>query len=153
MARGWILERVISGGQSGVDQVALKVARELGYQTGGTAPKGYRTDEGPRPDLGKLYGVREHKVSAEYPPRTRENVRLSDATVWFGVYSPGYLCTRSAINELGRPWIENPGEEELRQFILRGEFRVVNVAGNRLRTHPESAERAEIVLRRGLLPF
>lgn len=155
MSAGWILEKVISGLQTGVDQVALEVARELGYQTGGVAPRGFRTDTGSRPDLGARYGVTEHRVSSSYAPRTLENIRTSDATVIFSVepLPPGSLETRNVCQQLGKPWILNPTVEELRQFILRGEYRVLNVAGNRLRTYPESADRARVVLRRGLLPF
>jgi hypothetical protein len=35
-----MLERVISGGQSGVDQASLRAARAAGFPTGGRAPKG-----------------------------------------------------------------------------------------------------------------
>src|SRR3954447_2041138 len=34
-----IVDRVISGGQSGVDQAALRAARAAGIPTGGTAPR------------------------------------------------------------------------------------------------------------------
>lgn len=165
MKRGWVLRKVISGGQTGVDQVALKVAKELGYETGGVAPKGFRTDAGPNPSFAALYGVQAHTVSKEYAPRTRENVRNSDATVIFdaeavdqaayydGRGSGGCRLTWKYCIDLKKLYIVNPTVEELQQFILRNEFEVLNVAGNRSRTHPESAERAEIILRRGLLPF
>jgi Circularly permutated YpsA SLOG family len=37
-----MLQRIISGGQRGADQAALDAAIKLGFQTGGTAPRGYR---------------------------------------------------------------------------------------------------------------
>ena len=39
--------KIISGGQTGIDRMALELARELGLGTGGTAPKGYTTESGP----------------------------------------------------------------------------------------------------------
>jgi hypothetical protein len=42
--------RVISGGQTGVDRIGLQAAVAMGLETGGTAPKGYMTDEEIDPD-------------------------------------------------------------------------------------------------------
>ena len=36
--------KIISGGQTGVDRLALDVAKSLNIATGGTAPKGYLTE-------------------------------------------------------------------------------------------------------------
>src|SRR5262249_61482425 len=63
---------VISGGQTGVDQAALRAAKVCGIPTGGWAPKGWRTEDGPAPWLADL-GLQEH-ASADYPDRTRANV-------------------------------------------------------------------------------
>lgn len=150
---GWVLEKVISGGQTGVDQIGLVLAKAFDYNTGGTVPKGWRTDAGPAPWLGTLYGCVEHKWSAEYRPRTMQNVFDADATVWFGVMSPGYVCTSLSVERCQKPWIVNPTVAELQAFILDNAVRTLNVAGNRIRTHPESAQRAEVTLRAGLLPF
>lgn len=152
MGPGWVLEKVISGLQTGVDQVALEVARALGYQTGGTAPKGFRTDNGPRPDLAAHFGVTAH-WSPQYGPRTKKNVYDADATVWFGYDSAGWVCTANAIATHRKPYRINPSVAELQDFILKHGIKVLNVAGNRLRTHPESSERARVVLTAGLLPF
>ena len=154
MGPGWILETVVSGGQTGVDQVALEVAQGLNLQTGGVAPRGWRTDDGPAPWLGTRYGLVEHAVSDQYGPRTRENVRLSDATVIFSKgKSPGSALTMRYCGDLGKPFLLNPTVSELQEFILRRGIKVLNVAGNRLRTFPESAELARVVLSAGLLPF
>lgn len=34
-----MLKKIISGGQTGVDQIALDIAKQLGIETGGTAAK------------------------------------------------------------------------------------------------------------------
>jgi hypothetical protein len=46
-----MIERVISGGQTGVDQAALRAARACGIATGGWAPLGWLT-EGPLDEEG-----------------------------------------------------------------------------------------------------
>lgn len=152
MNPGWLLEQVISGGQTGVDQVGLEMAQWNNLRTGGWVPRGWRTDAGPAPWLGTKYGCREHKMIG-YMPRTRQNVFDSDATVWFGVESPGYYCTHDAVVAYKKLYIENPTVSELQQFILDHQIRVLNVAGNRLRTYPESTATARVVLWSGLLPF
>jgi predicted Rossmann-fold nucleotide-binding protein len=40
-----MLTRVISGGQTGVDQAALRAAKTRGIATGGFAPKGWLTEK------------------------------------------------------------------------------------------------------------
>ena len=78
-----MIERVISGGQTGADQAGLAVAKRLGIPTGGCMPKGWLTEAGPRPDLGATYGLEEAETAA-YPERTERNVLASDGTVVFG---------------------------------------------------------------------
>jgi predicted Rossmann-fold nucleotide-binding protein len=80
--------RVVSGGQTGVDQAALRAARAAGFETGGFAPQGWATEAGPAPWLAE-YGLVECRVGG-YPARTFENVRVADATLWIGpAGSPG----------------------------------------------------------------
>ena len=50
-----MLQRVISGGQTGVDQAALRAAKAAGLETGGWMPLGWLTEECPRPEFGELY--------------------------------------------------------------------------------------------------
>jgi len=40
------VERIISGGQTGVDRAALDVALELGIPCGGWCPKGRKAEDG-----------------------------------------------------------------------------------------------------------
>lgn len=137
---------IISGGQTGVDQKCLELAWLFRFPTGGVAPLGYRTDEGPMPELLRdKYGL-EESWSPGYRIRTIENVKRSSATVWFGVESPGYRLTIGTCMALSRPYLINPSETELLSF-LRPEILILNGAGNRRRTHPESAMRAEAILR------
>jgi hypothetical protein len=133
--------RIISGGQTGADLGALVAAKRLGLDTGGTAPKGYRTDAGPQPDVLRGFGLIEHPSSA-YPPRTVCNVRDSDATVLFGILtSPGCALTKRLCEQYRKPYLENPLAVELRRWVLVNQVTVLNVAGNRERTNPGLARR------------
>ncbi len=64
------IEKIISGGQTGVDRAALDVALELGFPCGGWCPKGRRAEDGKIPDR---YPLAEAS-SPEYPVRTQLNV-------------------------------------------------------------------------------
>lgn len=145
-----ILHTIISGGQTGVDQTALEVAQLHGYETGGTAPKGYRTDDGPAVWLKTKYGLKESSARA-YSVRTFQNVRDAHATVWFGtIISSGYECTyRAVLVETRRRqyfWLVNPTAEDLRQWLEENPIGILNVAGNRRSTHPESMIKARPIL-------
>lgn len=88
--------KVISGGQTGVDVLALEIAKELGIETGGWMPYGFMTEDGPKPEMADLYVVREYPRSG-YPPRTKQNVEDADLTIWYGTTdSPGFRCTKHA---------------------------------------------------------
>lgn len=155
------LERVISGGQTGVDQTALIVARELNWPTGGTAPRGYRTDTGPNLDLRDIYGLKE-SWSVQYAPRTIQNVRDAGMTVWFGdpTSAGGRVTLRAVRTEQERrptyQFLLNPGAGLLSQFIEGWGIEILNVAGNRFSTHPEASIQCRVVLHDALydlIPF
>ena len=52
-----MIERVLSGGQSGADQASWRAAKTHGIPTGGAMPKGFRTEDGPRPEFAERYGA------------------------------------------------------------------------------------------------
>ena len=132
-----IINRLISGGQTGADKAGLLSARNLGIPTGGTAPKGWRIclpdgSDGQDLELLNIYGLIEHS-SRDYPPRTKQNVIDSDGTVWVGFEgSPGGKLTINTCKKLGKPCIVNPTAEELRAWIVRENIKVLNVSGNRV---------------------
>ena len=71
--------KIVSGGQTGVDQGGLQAARALGLDWGGWVPKGWRTENGP---LSAVYRekMQEH-CSSNYLGRTLKNVVDSHATL------------------------------------------------------------------------
>jgi hypothetical protein len=151
-----LIAKIISGGQDGVDQVALQVARALGISTGGWAPKGWRTDKGSAPWLAD-YGLQEH-LSSDYRPRTHHNVRDSDGTLIFGwPHSSGCTITRRYCEALRRPflvcsWPNNSHDPAFRvqfveDWIMRNDIQTLNVAGNREEKNPGVSAACEAFLR------
>lgn len=101
---GWGgLHTVISGGQTGADQAGLVAAWMCGIKTGGTAPKGYETSEGPNFLLRTLGLVQ----GSDLKGRTKENVCNSNGTVIIAhdVFSPGSRLTKQFCQDLDRPFI------------------------------------------------
>jgi Circularly permutated YpsA SLOG family len=131
-----MLEKIISGGQTGADQAAWRAARACSIATGGSMPKGFLTEDGTRPEFATLYDAREMPTAA-YPPRTRQNARDSDATLWFGdPTTPGAHTTLSACRTLDRPtMLVIPGEltrpSHVADWITQNRISGLNIAGNR----------------------
>jgi hypothetical protein len=124
------VRKIISGGQTGVDRMGLEVGRDLGYETGGTAPKGFKTEKEDDPTLAD-FGLVENN-STNYSVRTKQNVNDSDGTVLFGnMQSPGSLETIKFLKASKRPYIENPNVTELKNWLVENEIETLNVAGNR----------------------
>jgi len=73
--------KVISGGQTGVDQGALAAALDCGIQIGGHVPRGFRTEAGDNTIPAWCAPFMTESRSAAYPLRTRLNVENSDATL------------------------------------------------------------------------
>lgn len=135
-----MLERVVSGGQTGADQGGWRAARTAGIPTGSWMPRGFLTEAGPRSGFAGQHGARE-MTTADYPPRTHANARDSDATIWFGdPGTPGGKTTLRACADLGRPvYLVIDGltrPSDVAAWIETEEVRVLNVAGNRESSGP-----------------
>jgi hypothetical protein len=130
------LKKIISGGQHGTDLGALKAAKDRGFPTGGTAPKGWRTTTGSNPALAD-YGLVEC-YSTAYPIRTEMNVMDSDGTLIISsdLASSGTVLTINCCKRHHRPFYIaqfNEGEaSNIVSFIEREGISVLNVAGNHL---------------------
>lgn len=130
-------QRIISGGQAGADIGGLVGAKRAGILTGGTAPKGYRTEKGPQVEALKSLGLVEH-TSPNYRDRTSQNVRDSDATLIVATnrFSGGTRLTIQFCEANSKPYlVVDPRSalalEHLLSFIARVKPRILNVAGNR----------------------
>jgi len=120
-------------------------ARDCGLSTGGTAPKGYLTLNGPLPSLSKL-GLVEHK-SPKYPPRTYTNIKESDGTIRlaYNFNSPGERCTLKAIQFYKKPYFDVDLSDpafifDVTKWIDDNQIKVLNVAGNAGKTRAEGSK-------------
>jgi len=145
-----MLEKVVSGGQTGVDRAALDVALELGVPTGGWCPKGRIAEDGP---LAPRYQLRE-TPSAEYSQRTEWNVRDSDGTLVLthGAPAEGTAYTIEVTRKLGKPCLvldltEAPSESAVKAWAGEYKVRVLNVAGPRESKCPGIYKQASQFLR------
>lgn len=135
-----MINKVISGGQTGADTAGLAAAYDLGIKTGGTAPLFYRIqkftgEDSTNPELGSKYGLSEDEAY-NWAPRTKKNVIDSDGTVWIGYAdSDGGRLACATCRDQGKPLIINPSVEELRKWIIQNNIDVLNVAGNRFSAH------------------
>jgi hypothetical protein len=149
------IERIISGGQTGVDRAALDAAVRWAIPCGGWCPRGRRAEDGPIPDR---YPLKE-TPSARYPQRTEWNVRDSDATliVTRGRPRGGTALTRWLAQKLGRPCLvlDLTGPQEPaagRAWLAARPIRILNVAGPRESEAPGIRDEAFALLLRILAP-
>lgn len=131
-----MLRKIISGGQTGADQGGLMAADGFKWiKTGGYIVKGYRTEDGPAPELSR-FGLIELDA-IDYPKRTFANVRESDGTLCFATVwgSAGMRCTFNAIRKYNKPHFRiDPSDStpvgEVIDWIVANNIEVLNIAGN-----------------------
>lgn len=131
------LERIISGGQSGVDRGALDAALALGLACGGWCPAGRLAEDGPIPER---YPVVE-LAGGDYRARTRQNVQDADGTLIlaFGAPKGGTLETLRDCLRFGKPHLvvdasaasARDAARRAINFVQDNAIRVLNVAGPR----------------------
>lgn len=146
------VERVVSGGQTGVDRAGLDAAIACGLAHGGWCPRGRRAEDGTVP---ARYRLRETS-SPEYYVRTDRNVRDSDGTVVLCAGAPagGSALTLDYAARRRRPALVldldlvPPGAAaaKLRAWIAEHAIARLNVAGPRESTCPGIYVRARAVL-------
>lgn len=135
--------KVISGGQTGVDQAALKAARDVGLTTGGYAPKNFKTEVGYSPWLAEAYGMVECS-SEDYMQRTRRNVNKSDATLILCMDqdSPGTKATILHCKNVKMPYyiidlsLNVVDVYDVLGWLKLHNVQTLNVAGNRESKNP-----------------
>lgn len=142
-------ERIVSGGQTGVDRAALDVALELGLSCGGWCPKGRRAEDG---TLASHYPLVE-TPSENYDQRTRWNVRDSDGTLILTEGEPigGTALTVEVARELGRPLLvldlnRHPNPALVRNWLRFNRIQTLNIAGSRESQLPGVYRRARELL-------
>ena len=129
-----MIEKVVSGGQTGVDRAALDTALELGLPCGGWCPKGRLAEDG---TLDEIYPLEETPLS-DYAQRTEWNVRDSDGTLALHreLLTGGTAFTVELAKEYGKPCLvidlaKKPTSESVSNWVKQYQIRVLNVAGTR----------------------
>ncbi len=148
-----LVEKTISGGQTGADRAALDVAIELGIPHGGWCPKGRKAEDGRIPGR---YNLAETK-SSQYPPRTNKNVQEADLTVIFtlGELAGGSALTQECAQALGKPCLHinlsavsaQDAAKLLAKWLKGQDVKILNVAGSRESTSPGIYDRVRQALR------
>lgn len=134
-----MIEKILSGGQTGVDRAALDAAQELGIACGGWCPAGRYADDGPIP---ARYPLRETS-DMDHTVRTEHNVRDSDGTLMFyrGKLQGGTAYAVLMAEKLRRPVLAvdvaaPPAPAEVAAWLVRHGVRRVHIGGQREQTSP-----------------
>ncbi|MBF0195178.1 MAG: putative molybdenum carrier protein [Magnetococcales bacterium] len=132
-------QKIVSGGQTGVDRAALDFAIQCGIKSGGWCPKGRLALDGRIPDH---YPLKETE-SSSYPQRTQMNINDSDGTLIIcrGVLHGGTALTHRLTKKLGKPCLildldyiamkKEAAFEMLLAWLEQNKISTLNIAGPR----------------------
>ncbi len=144
-------EKIVSGGQTGVDRGALDAAIALRIPHGGWCPRGRLAEDGTIPDR---YGLTETE-SPQYAVRTERNVLDSDATLILCRGQPvgGTLLTLQLAQRHGRAHlvvdlVGLPNLVAIRRWLAEVRPAVLNLAGPRESQCPGIGREAKELLLR-----
>lgn len=136
-----MIEKIVSGGQTGADRAALDWAIDHGVPHGGWCPKGRLAEDGAIP---ARYDLREMR-SKDYLRRTEQNIVDSDGTVIFSgkpTLTGGSKRTAAFAVKHRKPWLHIHAEDiepatRLVDFIAQHGIKTLNVAGPRASGEPQ----------------
>jgi hypothetical protein len=136
-----MLNKIVSGGQTGADRAALDAGIELGFPVGGYCPAGRLAEDG---EIDARYPLTE--LGGGYRQRTRKNVEASHGTVIFydSALHGGTKQTLAFCVQLHKPYklidisLVDCGQASkvIYDFIESHYIAVLNVAGPRLSSCP-----------------
>jgi len=147
-----MLEKIISGGQTGADRAALDLAIKHKIPHGGWIPKGRLTEDGSLPNKYQL----QEMPTASYPKRTEQNVIDSDGTLIIsrGKLSSGSDYTREMALKHRKQLLgidlqitnHQQAASLIASWISLRRIKVLNVAGPRASEDPQIYSHVLIVL-------
>lgn len=151
-----VVEKIVSGGQTGVDRAALDAAAALGIAGGGWCPKDRRAEDGAIPPRYPLTET----PSRDYRERTERNVLDSDGTLILarGRLGGGTALTQRLAQRHGKPVrvLDLEARADIRaarDWLEQHRIRILNIAGPRASTHPGIHAQARRFLIRLLAPL
>ena len=134
-----MLNKIVSGGPTGVDRAALNVGLALGLTVGGGCPPGRRAEDGRIPDRDPLVETPE----PDYETRICHNVEESDGTLILnrGKLDGGTALTVAPARQIGQPCLVVALEAGIapatfRDWLAAHPITVLNVAGPRESKRP-----------------
>jgi hypothetical protein len=146
------VEKIISGGQTGVDRAALDVSLEFGFPCGGWCPAGRKAEDGKIPLRYPLKAL----PTASYSERTLKNIVEADGTVIFyrkplqgGTKLTAELCAKyhkarlSIDAEISTTCVV---VDQIDEFVHKHSIKILNVAGPRASQWSNGYEFAYTVL-------
>jgi hypothetical protein len=132
-----VLQKIISGGQTGADRAALEFAITHGIAHGGWCPRGRLAEDGIIPARFQL----SETPRSDYAQRTEWNVRDSDGTVIFSIAAAlagGSQFTAELAGLYRKPCLHLSRERDggaaarkLLHFLVKHGIQTLNVAGPR----------------------
>lgn len=148
-----LIDKLVSGGQTGVDRASLDAALELGIPCGGWCPKGRWSESG---TIADVYPLQE-TPSEDVAQRTEWNARDSDGTLIIveGETVGGTTLTVDMAVRYKKPYLildllkpQDGAREAVRAWIAKHGVRVLNVAGPRESTTPGINAKSKALLLR-----
>jgi hypothetical protein len=137
-----MIQKIISGGQTGADRAALDFAIKRNLPYGGWVPKGRKTEDG---TLSEKYHLQE-MPTGQYSKRTEKNVLDSDGTLILshGLLTGGSALTTSFAEKHRKPWIHidlkstpyPAAARMIQEWVGRNGVKIMNVAGARASKDP-----------------
>ncbi|MDA1016442.1 MAG: putative molybdenum carrier protein [Planctomycetota bacterium] len=144
------IQKIVSGGQTGVDRAALDVALDLNIPCGGWCPRGRLAEDG---WIDERYPLQATE-SRNYTQRTRRNVRDSDGTLILtvGKLTGGTSLTKSYAARESKPYFIVDLDlaidiEPVLRWLAAQRIQQLNVAGPRASSQPGIYEQADQFLR------
>ena len=150
--KSYRLCKVVSGGQTGVDQAGLRAAIKLGIEHGGWCPNGRRSEVGP---IDSKFVLQE-TTSRNYAVRTKRNVIESDGTLilYRNELVGGSLLTKKLAKQHGkacycqeldsaRGGFRRLALDAIVDWVEQADVRILNVAGPRESSNPGIGVSAE----------
>ena len=147
-----MIEKIISGGQTGADRAALDAAIDIGIPHGGWVPRGRLAEDGVVPPS---YHLSEMPAD-NYAARTEQNVMDSDGTLILshGPLSGGSALTQELAGKQQRPSLHvdlnrTPAFKAAAMIVAwtnRHAIRTLNVAGPRASNDPLIYQKTKDIL-------